>query len=147
MQTFLPYEDFALCAQSLDYRRLGKQRVEARQIYDIVKPDGRTTGGWINHPAVNMWRHYSVHLSLYYNEILDEWIRRGYRNNMQHIRVRGLWGDYSLTRPWWLGNSEFHDMHKALLIRKDPVYYRSLWPDVDDTQVFTFPTESFGISA
>jgi hypothetical protein len=36
MQTFLPYEDFTLSAQVLDYRRLGKQRVEALQIYNVL---------------------------------------------------------------------------------------------------------------
>jgi len=33
MQTFLPYADFKESAQCLDYRRLGKQRVEAKQIH------------------------------------------------------------------------------------------------------------------
>jgi len=33
MNTFLPYPDFVKSAQCLDYRRLGKQRVEAWQIY------------------------------------------------------------------------------------------------------------------
>ena len=28
MQTFLPYKDFGKTAKCLDYRRLGKQRVE-----------------------------------------------------------------------------------------------------------------------
>jgi len=29
MQTFLPYADFKLSTRVLDYKRLGKQRVEA----------------------------------------------------------------------------------------------------------------------
>lgn len=33
MQTFLPYADFEKTAKCLDYKRLGKQRVEAWQIY------------------------------------------------------------------------------------------------------------------
>ena len=36
MQTFLPYADFQRSAQVLDYKRLGKQRVEALQIHNIV---------------------------------------------------------------------------------------------------------------
>ena len=51
MQTFLPYADFKKSAQCLDYKRLGKQRVEAFQVYKIVSGQ-RTTGGWINHPIV-----------------------------------------------------------------------------------------------
>lgn len=37
MNTFLPYSDFIKSAQCLDYKRLGKQRVEAWQIYQILK--------------------------------------------------------------------------------------------------------------
>ncbi len=58
MQTFLPYEDFTLSAQCLDYRRLGKQRVEALQIFNALTgastKDGREYRGWINHPATKM---------------------------------------------------------------------------------------------
>ena len=32
MQTFLPYPDMIKSAKALDYKRLGKQRVEAKQI-------------------------------------------------------------------------------------------------------------------
>ena len=51
MQTFLPYPDYYQSARCLDNKRLGKQRVEALQIHNIVSGK-RTTGGWINHPAV-----------------------------------------------------------------------------------------------
>jgi hypothetical protein len=53
MQTFLPYSSFEESARILDYRRLGKQRVEAWQILRSL--DG-ITKGWSNHPAV---RRYS----------------------------------------------------------------------------------------
>jgi len=42
MQTFLPYADFARCAEVLDPRRLGKQRVEALQIMRACRPTFRT---------------------------------------------------------------------------------------------------------
>ena len=57
MQTFLPYDDFVLSLDCLDYRRLGKQRVEAMQLLNAMK---REKGGWINHPATKMWRGYEV---------------------------------------------------------------------------------------
>ena len=51
MQTFLPYADFVKTAKCLDYRRLGKQRIEAFQILNIL--EGKTTkAGWKHHPAV-----------------------------------------------------------------------------------------------
>ena len=36
MQTFLPYPSFEETASILDYRRLGKQRVEGFQILNII---------------------------------------------------------------------------------------------------------------
>ena len=55
MQTFLPYPDFQKTAQCLDNKRLGKQRVEARQIISTL--EGKSNG-WRNHPAVKMWKGY-----------------------------------------------------------------------------------------
>ena len=77
MQTFLPYADFQRSAQVLDYKRLGKQRVEALQIHNIVSGK-RTTGGWLNHPAVRMWEGYADCLAHYHDVMIREWIARGY---------------------------------------------------------------------
>ena len=81
MQTFLPYPDFTRSAVCLDYRRLGKQRLEARTILTILT--GKTASkAWRNHPAVLMWRGREDALREYYNACLAEWIARGYRNTM-----------------------------------------------------------------
>ena len=53
MQTFVPYPDCKLTAECLDYRRLGKQRVEAMQIINCLEGTGSTH--WTRHPAVRMW--------------------------------------------------------------------------------------------
>jgi hypothetical protein len=53
MQTFLPDRDFAVCAATLDNRRLGKQRLEA---YQILRTLRGLSPGWSHHPAVAMWR-------------------------------------------------------------------------------------------
>ena len=44
MQTFLPYPDFQISASVLDYRRLGKQRVECKQLLTALqhKRDGKS---------------------------------------------------------------------------------------------------------
>lgn len=81
MQTFLPYVNFYESAKCLDYRRLGKQRVQAKQIYDILTGNTKSKA-WSNHPATKMWSGYEDALALYYNEIVVEWIARGYKNNM-----------------------------------------------------------------
>jgi len=36
MQTFLPYPDFEASLRALDYRRLGKQRLEALQLIRAI---------------------------------------------------------------------------------------------------------------
>ena len=48
MQTFLPFKSFQKTAKCLDYRRLGKQRVETMQ---ILKALSQENYGWKNHPA------------------------------------------------------------------------------------------------
>lgn len=85
MQTFLPYPDFKKSLQTLDYRRLGKQRIEAYQIIRAIKYGG----GWSHHPAVKMWRGHINALKQYYNLSLDEWISRGYQNRMKKMPIRG----------------------------------------------------------
>ena len=117
MQTFLPYSDFQQTAKCLDYKRLGKQRVEAKQILNILL-DRTKTKGWRNHPAVLMWSGYDNALKKYYNIILDEWISRGYNNSMtfecQHSDI---------IYPKFIGNYDFHNSHRSNLLRKDPTYY------------------------
>jgi len=114
MQTFIPYTDFEQCAKALDYRRLGKQRVECKQILNAIE---RGSGGWSNHPATRMWRGYEPALRQYMRAIILEWVARGYKNNMEIPEPE----DYELP-PWW-GNEEIHASHRAALLEKDFEYY------------------------
>lgn len=120
MQTFLPYPNFVVSAMCLDDRRLGKQRVEARQIQSAIQRGG----GWENHPAVSMWRDNIVSLMLYGDCMIREWERRGFINNMP--LMLGL-GWPCLAReavpPDWLGREDFHAAHRAALKEKDPDWY------------------------
>lgn len=126
MQTFLPYPDFCQSAACLDYRRLGKQRLEARQILQILS--GEVKGGWRHHPAVRMWRGYEGALRLYMNTVIQEWVRRGYRNTMELAPVNG-----QPVMPPWLGDRAFHASHRANLLRKDADYYgRYGWTESPD---------------
>ena len=118
MQTFLPYPDFALSAACLDYRRLGKQRLEAFTILKILAGDSAARG-WRNHPATRMWRGSAESLGEYFNAVLAEWIGRGYRNTMVFAPVASA----PAQKPWWFGLERFHAAHRANLLRKDPVHY------------------------
>ena len=124
MQTFLPYADFAKSLAVLDSRRLGKQRVEAYQLIRAV-----TVGtGWSRHPAARMWKGYVNALKRYYNLAVEEWVRRGYRNSMKKMPVRG-----HVVMPPFVGDERFHAAHRSNLLRKDPVFYgRWGWSEPPD---------------
>ena len=118
MQTFLPYPRFADSAKVLDYRRLGKQRVEAKQILIAL---GVAVGGhagnagsrWRRHPAVLMWKGFEHSLVEYSIEICREWRRRGFKDTLleQFERVPSH------------GCEPFHESHRSNLLRKDAEYY------------------------
>lgn len=149
MQTFLPYPDFVKSAECLDYRRLGKQRVEAKQILDILLNE-TDKKGWRNHPAVLMWKGYEEALALYHDTIILEWKNRGYKNSMVYMRLSydndihnwkaldnlnyrkyqagmvvncdnfNLFNAVEL--PPWL-TDEFCSYHRATLLYKNPEWY------------------------
>jgi hypothetical protein len=133
LQTFLPYPDFLRTARVLDNRRLGRQRVEA---YQILRTLAGMTRGWVNHPAVLMWRGYETALSVYMNVMIEEWERRGFVNNMYRITVLE---HYDL--PPWFGNVDFHSSHRSNLLRKEPEYYRKFWPDEDSGLPYVWPMD------
>jgi hypothetical protein len=129
MQTFLPLPNMKNSLKSLDSRRLGKQRVEAYQILNILL--GRTsTNGWKNHPAVKMWKGYENALKLYFNKSVKLWVARGYKNNMKFEVIEG-----KIILPPWFGDKNFHASHRSNLLRKDYVYYSKLgWQESLDLE-------------
>jgi hypothetical protein len=131
MQTFLPYPDFKKSLHALDYRRLGKQRVEAYQIIRILNAVSISKvyrGGYWNHPAVKMWRGHINALKLYYNFSLDEWTGRGYRNSMKKMAIKG-----KIAYPEWFGRKNFHAAHRSNLLRKDMNFYSQYcWKEPPD---------------
>ena len=135
MQTFLPYADFKKSVRVLDYRRLGKQRVETFQVLNILL--GRTpTKGWRNHPVTLMWAGYEPALQLYQNYTIQEWVNRGYKSTMQLEQV-----DLdSVIMPHWFGLDEFHRSHRSNLLRKDYEYYSQYFDEPNDLEYY-WPVE------
>jgi hypothetical protein len=122
MQTFLPYASFQKSAACLDRRRLGKQRVEAMQILNVLA--GKSSG-WRNHPAVLMWSGYEKALRQYLRAVIVEWTRRGFKNSMRVPRKAAL---LPHEIPPWIGQKRFHSSHRSNLLRKDPQHYgRMRW--------------------
>jgi len=139
MQTFLPFPEFDKSCAVLDYKRLGKQRVECKQLLKalgqypegLMKPEEKpSSGGWAKHPAATMWQGYEAALAMYHNEAILAWVSRGYRNTMPLIDIEA-W-----IAPPWLGDPLFHASHRSNLIRKDPAYYRDQlgWTEPDDME-------------
>jgi hypothetical protein len=121
----------------LDVKRLGKQRVEAGQILEILldipilpknlitlAPFRRNWGPWHNHPAVLMWKSHEEWLKSYLDCCIGEWEFRGYVNNITVPK-------YNVSKqspPKWLGFEPFHASHRSNLLRKSSVHYRQFWP-------------------
>jgi len=135
MQTFVPYESHRLSAGALDMRRLGKQRVEGLQILNTLLG---VSPGWVNHPAVKMWRGHERGLCAYVLAICDEWIGRGYKDTVAG-KVSGLVVADEFDLPSWWGNPEVHGSHRSALVRKFPEHYGRLWPGVDPEVPYVWP--------
>ncbi|MBS3076607.1 MSMEG_6728 family protein [Candidatus Pacearchaeota archaeon] len=133
MQTFLPYPNLKKSLKALDSRRLGKQRVEAFQILNILL-ERTDKKGWQNHPAVKMWRGYENALKLYFNKSVKLWIARGYKNTMKLEKIEG-----KIILPKWFGDKNFHDSHKSNLLRKDGDFYFEFSENVSADLGYVWP--------
>ena len=177
VNTFLVSRNFQESAKILDYRRLGKQRVEAMQILNILldieiikshlfkkkiftfpfpetfveqcnwykdlkksysslkyklytknginedniiqkeKEEGfrLVLGGFSSHPAVFAWLGCTEALKYYINVHIEEWISRGYKNNMKIYEIN----TNELKYPWWVDCEPIRFSHIAALLNKE----------------------------
>ena len=152
MQTFLPFPDFRKSISYLDYKRLGKQRVEAFQLLIVngdewalnerqwridkkLMKDSPVKLGWKNHPAAIMWRGYNEALQVYLNTSIVEWLHRGYNNTMRMASITDV-----VEMPPWLGLPEFHASHRSNLIRKNHEHYGQFGWQEDSSLPYVWPT-------
>lgn len=181
VNTFLVCFDFKKSAAILDYKRLGKQRVEAQQVLNLLlqiryiadelKLSYPTTSiewksfvktiktatkentwiwssknknaciyddklniddykvvklGFCHHPLLMMWWNYEDALKYYINCHIEEWIKRGYKNNMQIHELPD-----NIDLPWWTADDKFHKCHQAALLSKDQNYYSKYFDDIE----------------
>jgi hypothetical protein len=150
MQTFLPCPSFNESARCLDYRRLGKQRVECKQILlALGVPVGEhqpKPTAWANHPAARMWRGHEFTLVEYAIEVCHEWIRRGYNDTLLPQFKECWWqiawsSDRLMASPNWIGYDAFHASHRSNLLRKDRQHYgRFGWKEPADLE-YVWPVE------
>lgn len=148
MQTFVPLtSSFEDIARTLDRARLNKQALEGWQILMTLlelDPQGnyRAPKGWVNHPAVKMWRGHEMTLYIYIQAMVDEWKRRGYKSTIGDkakatITVaitKGLLDGTVSAPPMWVSDmSKFKEVastHRLALLNKDYEWYSQFkWPE------------------
>ena len=95
--------------------------------------------GWINHPAVKMWRGCEGQLALYGYECCTEWISRGYKDSLLQFFGNFLSSVNNFEVPSWIGDQKFHESHRSNLVRKFPEHYKVFWLDVKDDLPYIWP--------
>ena len=141
MQTFLPLHSFRQSARCLDNKRLGKQRVECKQLLLClglaIGGHRPSRSGWRNHPATRMWARYEPALLVYSIVICREWVRRGFNDKL----TAEFTAAYNVVRPAviqnkyppWFGSLAFHASHRSNLLRKDATHYGQFaWQEPPD---------------
>lgn len=154
MQTFLISNKFEETANILDNKRLGKQILECSQILKIylrklnILEDGKK--GYINHPVTNIWQDiegnvYLFQLLKYTDCMYEEWKKRyGIRPKWEITRQEIL--DFLNSHTTLIGHpkailywsDEFYELMKRNLIRKNPLIYSPLFPNLLETQGYLY---------
>ena len=137
MQTFLPYEDFAKSAASLDSRRLNSQINESVVVLRSnlgVYPTTRRNGGsgWADHPVARLWKNHELKLAHYGLAMATEFLK-----NRPHPSAESLDKRRTRVAQWTgliqqleernfpedphplIGIEDFHSRFRALLLFKD----------------------------
>jgi hypothetical protein len=157
MQTFVPLTSTVDdIAKVLDNKRLNKQALEGWQILMTLlelDPQGnhRVPKGWVNHPAVKMWRGHEMALFMYVNAMVEEWKSRGYKSTIgakawgtiQVAMSKGLVSDSKLDAPQWVENKELFEQiassHRIALLNKDYEWYSQFgWAEDTGTKPQTY---------
>lgn len=139
MQTFLPLAttNFSEVAKLLDNKRLNKQALEGWQILMTLTeldPLGnhRVPKGWVNHPAVKMWRGSETMLYSYIVSMTNEWLARGFKTTIADkatatIKVAAKLGRVATDTPAWIAEPEKFEAiastHRLALLCKDYEHY------------------------
>jgi hypothetical protein len=143
MQVFRPYVDWHMSARVLDARRLGKQRVEAKQVImailrkmGLIRDGGR---GWLNHPIVLMYyndgRPYLRDLIGYFNACVEEWRCRGMRSSISLSDIEHLILGVVSAEGHPL--THMHEVeYRRVLILKDPEHYLRAFRREEVLEVF-----------
>lgn len=141
MQTFVPLTSSVQdIAKVLDNKRLNKQALEGWQILMTLleldpQGDHRKPRGWVNHPAVKMWRGHELALFMYVSAMVDEWKARGFNSTIGQKAwstistaiSKGLIDGEKIIAPNWVDDPEQFEAvassHRLALLNKDYEWY------------------------
>jgi hypothetical protein len=143
VQTFVPVKLDTEVAKVLDNKRLNKQALEAWQILMVLTkldPMGnhREPKGWVNHPAVKMWRGHEGALSMYAKAMVIEWKRRGYNSTIGDkvdatvrtaIQMNRITADSGINPDWRIDDAVMASHRLALLVKDYEWYSQFGWPE------------------
>lgn len=138
MNTYLPYADFDKTAETLDDKRLNKQRSDVMTILKALSEPAPEDGD--EHSSVKMWRGNEMALIRYGMAICLEWKIRGNADQtlpkiMEH---RSQFEEHT-DDPEWLGDEAFHESHQSHLLRLQPTYYRQHFDRTADDIALIWP--------
>jgi hypothetical protein len=101
-----------------------------------------------------MWRGHLEALGRYGLVVARAWVDRGFsdttvqtiRHDLAAAGVVEVREQDELAAagalPAWLGTEEVHRSHRSALLRKDPAWYRPLFPDDPDDLPYVWPVRS-----
>lgn len=156
MQTFIPVATlhYDKMAQYLDNKRLNKQALEGWQILMTLlelDPQGndRKPKGWVNHPAVKMWRGHEYQLYKYVMAMTQEWKERGFKTTIDTkatdtLNVAINKGKLPMIneRPQWMTKwslfEEIAASHRVALLAKEYNHYHQFNWEEDKGQPDTY---------
>lgn len=136
-----------LTFKMLDNARLGKQRVEVKQLL---------AGQFPNHPASRMWHEHEHALVAYGILCCKVWIKRGHADSLleefQTRRTMLIDDGFPLVWPWWFGHPAMVRTHQTKLYYKNsprwvehhqqsaprhrPMQLPYLWPHPTEESLF-----------
>lgn len=82
-----------------------------------------------------MWETFENALTLYHNLCIEEWVSRGYKNNMPLLEIGNV------VMPSWLGDEDFHASHRSNLLRKNFEYYSQFGWKEENNLPYIWPTK------
>lgn len=117
------------------YEVKGKRQavVKSGHWSEFVLPDDDFIHNPRRHPCIRMWLGFETALMGYINAHIEDWIERGYVNNMQTYDVPP---DYK--RPSWSYSEQIMNEFRSTLVQRELERYEDLWYSLKDDMVVVF---------